>query len=138
MGEITKRQITQLSYSIVGCAIEVHKELGPGLLESVYEKCLIHELKLRGHEVKTQIVIPISYKGLNFDADLKLDLLVDSLIIVELKAVETIHPIFEAQLLTYMQLMKLPQGLLINFFSKNIKESMRPLVNQFFKTLPDF
>jgi GxxExxY protein len=61
MGEITKRQITQLSYSIVGCAIEVHKEIGPGLMESVYEKCLIHELKLRGHEVRSQIVIPVIY-----------------------------------------------------------------------------
>lgn len=122
----------------MGCAIEVHKELGPGLMESVYEKCLIHELKLRTHEVRSQIVIPVIYKGLNLDANLKLDLLVDELIIVELKAIETIHPVFEAQLLSYLQLMKLPQGVLINFFSKNIKDSVRPLVNDFLRALPDF
>ena len=112
---ITKKFITQMSYEIVGCAIEVHKTLGPGLLESVYEKCFVQELILNGFRVESQIIIPIEYKGLQLDANLKLDLLINNLIIVELKAVEEIHPAYRAQLLTYMKLMKKPQGLLIIF-----------------------
>ena len=133
---ITKKEVTQLSYDIVGCAIEVHKTLGPGLLESIYEKCLIQELKLKGFNVKSQIVIPINYKGINLDANLKLDILVNDLVVIELKAVEEIHPVFKAQLLSYMNLLKVPQGLLINFFTKNIKDSTTPLVNEYFNMLP--
>lgn len=134
---INKSYVTQLSYDIVGCAISVHKELGPGLLESVYERCLIHELRLNGFEVKSQVTVPINYKDMEIDALLKLDILVNDLVIVELKAVETIHPVYEAQLISYMKLLQVPQGLLINFFTKNIKASMKPFVNEFFKALPD-
>ena len=134
---ITKKYITQLSFEIVGFAIEVHKTLGPGLLESVYEKCLIQELKLKGFNVKSQIVIPINYKGINLDANLKLDILVNDLVIIELKAVEEVHPAYKAQLLTYMKLLEKPQGLLINFFTPNITKTLIPLVNIYFDRLPD-
>ena len=91
---ITKKIVTQLSYDIVGCAIRVHKELGPGLLEGIYEKCLKHELQLAGFEVKSQLIVPIHYKGIDLDANLKLDLLVNDLVVVELKAVQEVHPAF--------------------------------------------
>jgi GxxExxY protein len=134
---ITKKYVTKLSYEIVGCAIRVHKELGPGLLEGVYEKCLIHELRLNGYDVKSQIIVPIKYRGLELDANLKLDLLVNDLVVVELKAVEAINPAFEAQLMSYMKLLEKPQGLLINFFTTNITKSTKPIVNEFFAKLPD-
>ncbi len=134
---MTKKEVTQLSYNIVGCAIEVHKELGPGLLESVYEKCLRRELELKGYTVNQQVNVPVNYKGIELDVDLRLDLLVNDTIIVELKAIENILPVHEAQLLTYMKLLKKPQGLLINFFTDNITKSMKPFVNEFFKQLED-
>ena len=93
---MTKKEVTQLSNKIVGCAIEVYKELGPGLLESVYEKCLRRELELSGYTVKQQVNIPVDYKGISLDVDLKLDLLVNETIIVELKAIENILPVHEA------------------------------------------
>ena len=134
---MTKKQVTQLSYEIIGYAIEVHKELGPGLLESVYEKCLIHELRKNGYKVVQQLYVPVNYKGIKIEANLKLDLLVNDTIIVELKAVENILPVHEAQLLTYMKLLKKPQGLLINFYTDNITKSMKPFVNEYFKDLDD-
>ena len=134
---MTKKEVTQLSYKIVGCAIEVHKELGPGLLESVYEKCLRRELELKGCNVKQQVNVPVNYKGIKLDVDLRLDLLVNDTIIVELKTIENILPVHEAQLLTYMKLLKKPQGLLINFFTDNITKSMKPFVNEIFKQLKD-
>ncbi|MFL9834730.1 GxxExxY protein [Chryseobacterium terrae] len=134
---MTKRQITQLSYEITGFAIKVHRALGAGLLESVYEKCLIHELVKNGYEVKQQINVPIIYDEMTIDADLKIDLLVNDCIIIELKAIEQILPIHEAQLLTYMKILKKPQGLLINFFTDNITKSLKPFVNEYFRTLPD-
>ena len=134
---ITKKVVTQLSYDIVGCAIKVHKELGPGLLEGIYEKCLKHELQLAGFYVKSQLIIPIHYKGIDLDANLKLDLLVNDLVVVELKAVEVVNPAFEAQLMSYMKLLEKPQGLLINFFTTNIAKSTKPIVNEFFAKLPD-
>lgn len=97
---VTKKDITQLSYEIVGFAIEVHKELGPGLLENVYEQCLKFELENNGYTVQQQVTLPINYRGLNLESNLRLDLLVNDLIIVELKAVEILNPIYEAYLLT--------------------------------------
>ncbi len=135
--KITKKYITDLSYKITGHAIEVHKYLGPGLLESVYEKCLKHELIQNGYKVVQQLAVPVEYKGLELDTELRLDLLVNDLVIVELKAVENILPVHEAQLLTYMKLLKKPQGLLINFFTDNISKSMIPLVNEYFSALDD-
>ncbi len=134
---MTKKEVTQLSYDIVGCAIEVHKELGPGLLESIYEKCLRRELEIKGYKVKQQVNVPVEYKGISLDVDLRLDLLVNDTIIVELKAIEHVLPVHEAQLLTYMKLLEKPQGLLINFFTDNITKSMKPFVNDIFKELDD-
>ena len=135
--KMTKKEVTQLSYDVVNCAIEVHKELGPGLLESVYEKCLTHELLLRGYRVARQVRVNVNYKGVDLDVDLRLDLLVNDTIVVELKAVENILPVHEAQLLTYMKLLKKPQGLLINFFTDNITKQLKPFVNEYFKELED-
>ncbi|MCU7617787.1 GxxExxY protein [Chryseobacterium sp. PBS4-4] len=134
---MTKKQITQLSYEITGFAIKVHKNLGAGLLESIYEKCLVHELIKNGYSVIQQVKVPINYDDITIDADLKIDLLVNDCIIVELKAVEQILSIHEAQLLTYMKILKKPQGLLINFFTDNITKSLKPFINEYFKNLPD-
>lgn len=134
---MTKKDITQLSYDIVGLAIKVHRELGPGLLESVYEKCLHYELLLNGYTVSQQICVPVVYGDIIIDTELRLDLLVNDIVVVELKAVENLHPVYEAQLLTYMKLLQKPQGLLINFFTDNIIKSMKPFVNQYFNVLPD-
>src|SRR5690554_5782141 len=134
---MTKREVTQLSYEITGCAIKVHKALGPGLLERVYEKCLYHELLKNGYDVRQEVSVPVVYEGIAIDTELRLDLLVNDTIIVELKAVEDIHPVYEAQLLTYMRLLKKPQGLLINFFTDNISKAMKPFVNEYFRMLPD-
>lgn len=134
---MTKKEVTQLSYDITGLAIKVHKSLGPGLLESVYEKCLYYELQKNGYDVRQQVIVPVVYGEIMMDTELRLDLLVNNTIIVELKAVETIHPVYEAQLLTYMKLLQKPQGLLFNFFTDNITKSMKPFVNEYFKILPD-
>lgn len=133
----TQKSIDILTRKIIGYAIEVHKELGPGLLESVYETCLTHLLILNGHDVKRQMKVPVSFKGVELDADLRFDLLVDDLIIVELKAVETVIPIFEAQLLTYMKLLRKPKGILINFNSSNIVyQGQFTRVNEYYSALP--
>jgi len=133
----TKKSVTHLSYEITGYAIKVHKGLGPGLLESVYEKCLKYELEKNGFIVRQQMVVPVWYDNLEMDVDLKLDLLVNDCVVVELKAIEKILPVHEAQILTYMKLLEMPQGLLINFFTDNITKSMKPFVNDFFRELPD-
>jgi len=100
---------------VIGAAIEVHRHLGPGLLESAYEQCLCHELHLRGLSFKRQVDLPVSYKGLTLDCGFRIDLIVCEDIVVELKVVERILPVHEAQLLTYMKLAAKPVGLLINF-----------------------
>ncbi|MGM0478444.1 MAG: GxxExxY protein [Bacteroidota bacterium] len=134
---MTKKEVTQLSYEIVGCAIKVHKELGPGLLESVYEQCLKYELVKNGFEVKQQMEVPVIYDLLEMDVHLRVDLLVNETIVVELKAVENILRVHEAQLLTYMKILQKPQGLLINFYTDNIIKSKKPFVNEYFSQLPD-
>ncbi len=134
---ITKKEVTQLSYEITGLAIKVHKTLGPGLLESIYEECLKIELIKNGYNVKQQLYTTINYEGVTIETKLIVDLLVNDLIILELKAVEEILPIHEAQLLTYMKILKKPQGLLINFFTNNITKSLKPFINEYFKALPD-
>ncbi|MGA9811192.1 MAG: GxxExxY protein [Terriglobales bacterium] len=100
---------------IIGAAIEVHRNLGPGLLESAYEECLCHELHLRGLDFKRQVLLPLLYKGLKLDCGYKIDLIVRDEVILELKAVEKLLPIHEAQLLTYLRLTGKRVGLLINF-----------------------
>lgn len=135
---MTKKKVNEISYKIIGAAIEVHKHLGPGLLEKIYEKCLIKELIDMGLKVQFQKTIPLDYKGLALDCELRFDLLVEDLIVVELKSVETFHPLFDAQLLTYMKLLKIPKGILLNFNVLNIfKEGQRTFVNDYFKNLPE-
>jgi GxxExxY protein len=132
----TQNYVNAVAYKIVGCAIEVHKNLGPGLLESVYESCLIEELQECGLTVKSQVYIPIKYKQKDLGGNLKLDLLVNELVIVELKAVDTMIPLYKAQLLSYLKLTGKPKGLLINFHCENIVEQMVPLVTEEFSKLP--
>ena len=134
---MTKKEVTQLSYEIIGFAIKVHKELGPGLLESIYEECLKYELEINGYDVKQQLTVKINYYDLETKTDLKIDLLVNDCVIVELKVVENILPIHEAQLLSYMKLLRRPQGLLINFKTTNITKSTKPFVNDYFTMLKD-
>jgi GxxExxY protein len=134
---ITQKYLDELTYQIIGCAIEVHKQLGPGLIESVYAKCFNRELFIRKIDYKEQMWVPIEYKGMNLEADLRLDVIVNDLIIVELKAIEGILPVHEAQVLTYMKLLKKPKGILINFNCTNIfKEGQRTFVNDIYASLP--
>lgn len=134
---MTKKEVTDLSYKIVGLAIKVHKALGPGLLESIYEKCFKYELEKNGYNVKQQLIVNLEYDDLVFDSNLKVDLLVNDCVVIELKSVERIMPIHEAQLLTYMKILKMPQGLLINFNTTNITSELIPLVNDFFAKLDE-
>jgi GxxExxY protein len=135
---VTQKYINGLSYKIIGCAIEVHKQLGPGLLESVYESCFIDELQSAGLIVRSQIYVPLIYKGKDLGGQLKLDLLVENLIIVENKAVEIMIPLYQAQLLSYLKLAGKPKGLLINFNAVNIKEQLVSLVTDEFARLPKY
>jgi len=135
---ITKKYLNELTYKVIGCAIEVHKYLGPGLLESVYEKCFLRELGLRGIVYKIQIWVPLEYKDLELDTELRLDVLVEDILCVELKAQESLLPIHDAILLSYMQMLQKPKGVLINFHCVNIfKEGQKTLVNSLFSLLPE-
>ena len=135
---ITKKYLNELTYKVIGCAIEVHKHLGPGLLESVYEKCFLKELTLQGIAYKNQIWVPIQYKGLELDTELRLDVLVEEILCVELKAQEGLLPIHDAVLLSYMQMLQKPKGILINFHCINIfKGGQKTLVNTLFTLLPE-
>ena len=133
---MTQKIISEISYTIIGCAIEVHKHLGPGLLESVYEPCFIQELRASGLSVKSQIYIPVHYKGKDLGGSLKLDLLINDLIVVEEKAVEHMIPLFKAQLLTYLKLTRKPKGLLINFNCESIKDHLISYVTDEFSKYP--
>ncbi len=136
--EITKSYLKDLVYRVNGAAIEVHKALGPGLLESVYHKCLKKELSLRGISFQSELVVNINYKGLELDAELRCDLFIEDVLPVELKAVDAIHPIHEAQLMTYMKLLKAPEGLLINFNVTHIfKEGQKTYVNELYRDLTE-
>jgi GxxExxY protein len=114
--------------TVVDAALKVHKALGPGLLESVYEICLAHELKSRGLAVERQVALPVTYDGVKLDAGLRLDILVERQVVVEVKAVEQMNPIYEAQLLTYLKLTGLRVGLLVNFNVKLLRDGIKRLV----------
>jgi GxxExxY protein len=118
-----------ITESIIGAAIQVHRALGPGLLESTYEVCLMHELAQKGLEVDKQVPIPIIYKDVRLDAGYRIDLLVEDQVIVELKSVDTIHPIHEAQLISYLKLSGKKLGLIINFNVKLLKNGIRRIAN---------
>ncbi len=118
----------ELSSRVIGCAIEVHRTLGPGLLESTYEQCLAHELALSDISFKLQYLLPVEYKGLQLDCGYRVDLLIEDKIILELKAVDEIHGIHKAQLLTYMKLAHIKQGYLINFNVKRLMDGLQSFV----------
>ena len=124
----TKRS-DELSKHIIGAAIEVHRNLGPGLLESAYEECLCYELALNNILFERQKPLPVTYKGVHLNCGYRLDIVVEKLVIIELKTVEHIEPIHEAQLLTYLKLSDLWLGLLINFNVPVLKEGIYRIVN---------
>jgi GxxExxY protein len=122
-----------LTSKIIGAAIEVHKELGPGLLESAYEECLCHELNLQRIAFKRQIPVPVSYKGVRLDCGYRLDLLVEDSIVVELKACDGIAHIHRAQLLTYLKLLDKSLGLILNFQVSVLKDGIARIANEYGK-----
>jgi GxxExxY protein len=116
------------SREIIGCAIEVHKILGPGLLESAYEECLMYELLKMGMDVERQKPVPVIYKEIKLECGYRLDLIVENIIVIELKSVEALAPVHEAQILTYMKFSKIRTGLLINFNVTSIKNGIKRYV----------
>ena len=124
-------KLNHITDKVIGAAIEVHRALGPGLLESAYEACLAFELAQRGLKVEPQKPLPVVYKEVHLDCGYRLDLLVANAVIVEIKAVESLAPIHQAQLLSYLRLSGCKVGLLINFSVKVLKDGLRRLVNDF-------
>ena len=117
-----------ITFEIIGCAIEIHRQLGPGLLESAYERCFTHELTNKGFSFKAQTEIPLAYKDITLDCGYRLDLFIEDLVIVEIKAIENITKLHHAQLLTYMKLTPAPLGLLINFNAVPLKSGIQRFV----------
>ena len=122
------QRANELTRRVIGAAIEVHRLKGPGLIESIYEKCLLREFHLQNIPAKQQVVVPVEYKGFVFDEPLKLDVFVDDCLILELKAVVKVLPIHKAQLLSYMKLMDVPLGLLINFHELRLVDGVHRLI----------
>jgi len=118
----------ELTGAIIGAAIEVHRVIGPGLLESVYEKCLCLELNGKGIDVQRKVLLPVVYKGLAVDCDLRMDIVLPGKLIVEVKAVDSLHPVHEAQILTYMKLSGIALGLLINFNVPVLKDGLKRMI----------
>ncbi len=135
---ITKSYLKDLTYHVTGAAIEVHKSLGPGLLESVYHKCLKHELELRRINFTSEFRVPISYKGIVVEVDdLRCDFLIENILPLELKSVEKILPIHEAQILTDIKLLSAPKGILLNFNVVNLyNDGQKTFVSESFRNLP--
>lgn len=134
---ITQKYLDELTYEVIGSAIEVHKTMGRGLLENVYHMCLQEELTHRKINFLTEMKIPLLYKNKELQIDFRCDLFVESCLIIELKSVLLLNPIFEAQLQTYMKLLKAPKGIIINFNCNNIfKEGQKTIVNDYFRKLP--
>lgn len=133
----TQKSLNELSFQIIGAAIEVHKIMGRGLLESVYHQCMKEELRVRNINFISELKIPVIYKDKIMESDFRCDLFVENLIVIEFKAVSEMHPTFEAKLLNHMKLLKSPKGILMNFNCYNIfKEGQKTFVNEFYKILP--
>lgn len=122
-------ELNSVTESIIGAAIQVHKALGPGLLEGTYEVCRVHELRKRGLHVETQVTLPVVYDNVRLDAGYRIDLLVENGVIVELKSVEAFHPIHEAQVISFLKLSGKKLGLLINFNVKLLKNGIKRIAN---------
>ncbi len=125
------QRINQITERIIGCAIEVHRTLGPGLLESAYEECTCYELSHGGLRLRRQVALPVVYKGVKLDCGYRMDLVVEELVIVEFKTVEVLLPVHEAQLLSYLKLSGMSVGLLINFHVPVLKDGIRRIVHGF-------
>jgi len=121
----------EYTHKLLGCAYRVHTELGPGLLESVYEAALVYELEIQGFEVRHQVPVKVNYRGMELDMDLRLDVIVDNSVILELKSVAEIQPVHQKQLLTYMRLTGISLGYLINFNVEYLKDGIERLVNNY-------
>ena len=126
---IHKSPINQVTGAVVSAAMKVHSVLGPGLLESAYQGCLAHELRNRGLEVLSQVGLPVVYDGEKIELGYRMDLVVENRVIVEVKCVEAIHPVHEAQLLSYMRLSGIPVGLLINFHVARLRDGIKRMVD---------
>ena len=124
------KSLNDLSFLAIKCAMKVHTELGPGLLESAYEACLAHELRKTGLRLETQVVLPVSYDGIKLDLGYRLDLVVESKLVIELKAIENVLPVHKAQLLSYLRLSKMKLGLLINFHTTHLRDGITRIVNR--------
>ena len=133
-GDAETRRFDELTDQVIGACIEVHRCLGPGLLESAYEECLCHELSLRKLAFERQVPLPVQYKAVKLECGYRLDLVVERQLVLELKAVETLLPIHQAQLLTYLKLSGMTYGLLVNFHVPVLKAGLKRVVNEF----PDF
>ncbi|MBZ5521940.1 MAG: GxxExxY protein [Acidobacteriia bacterium] len=120
--------INTVTHGIIGAAMKVHSALGPGLLESAYEACLMHELRKAGFEVKSQVELPVIYDGVHIDLGYRLDLLVNDSVVVELKCVEKISPVHEAQIISYLKLSGKRVGLIINFHVRHLKDGIRRFI----------
>jgi len=118
----------KISHDVIGAAIEVHRRMGSGLIESIYERCMVRELELRSIPATTQQVVRIQYKGIVFDEPLRFDILVESCLLLELKAVEALHPFSKAQLFSYMKVLDVPVGLLINFHQPVLRNGISRLI----------
>lgn len=125
------QQLNDLSHRVIGAALRVHSELGTGLLESAYDRCLQFELTDAGIAVERQVEVPLLYRGRNLDCGYRIDLLVDKSLIVEVKAVEKLHPVHSSQLLSHLRLAKLKLGLLINFHEQSLRNGIKRVVNGF-------
>ena len=136
---ITQKFLDELSFNVIGACIEVHRTIGRGLLENVYHECLKEELTYRKINFLTEMNVPLIYRNKELNTNLKCDLFVENCLVVELKATSELNPIYEAQLMTYMKLLKAPKGILINFNCFNIfKEGQKTFLNEYFKLLPKF
>ena len=135
---ITQKYLDELTFEVIGSAIQVHKILGRGLLENVYHQCMKEELLERKISFQTEMKVPLIYKEKVLNIDFRCDLFVENCLVVELKSVSKLNPINEAQILTYMKLLKAPKGIIINFASSNIfNEGQKTFVNEFFRNLPE-
>ena len=123
------QEIEALASSAIDASISVHRELGPGLLESVYEQCLLHELTARGISAKPQLAVPLSFRGLRLETGFRADLILDDALLIELKAVESVLPVHKAQVITYLKLTRLPLGLLINFNVPLLKDGLHRFIH---------
>ena len=133
---MTQKYLDELTFNVIGAAIEVHKNMGSGLLESVYQQCMIEELTNRNINFVSEFKVPVVYKGKELDIEFRCDLFVENCLVVELKSVSEIKPIHDAQVLNYMNLLKVPKGIIINFNCFNIfREGQKTFVNEYFKRL---